>query len=170
MVADITTLTVDGIVNAANETLLGGGGVDGAIHRAAGPKLLEACRAFNGCAVGEVVVTAGFALPARHVFHTVGPRWKGGFQDEPRLLSCCYGRSIEVAESLGLRTLAFPAISTGVFRFPKPLAARIAVESVLGACSEPSSLDTVIFACFSETDLELYLETLDAVLQTDLRR
>ena len=161
---DITSLAVDVIVNAANETLLGGGGVDGAIHRAAGPELLDECRKLCGCAVGEVVLTQGYQLTARRVIHTVGPRWRDGRSGEPERLRSCYGRSILLAESIEARSIAFPAISTGVFRFPKELATLIAVETVLGSISEPTSIKEVIFCCYSETDLKRYLEVLNQVL------
>jgi len=164
ILADITTLEVDIVVNAAHESLLGGGGVDGAIHAAAGPELLEECRTFGGCEPGAVVLTEAYRLPAKKIIHTVGPRWRDGRSGEPERLRACYGRSIATAESIKAQSIAFPCISTGVFRFPKALATRIAVETVLGSISEPTSLKEVTFCCFSEGDLERYLESLDEAL------
>jgi RNA polymerase sigma-70 factor (subfamily 1) len=159
--ADITTLVVDAIVNAANETLLGGGGVDGAIHRAAGSQLLAACRALGGCAVGDAKLTPGFLLPARYVIHTVGPIWQGGARGEPELLASCYRRSIELAARHGLQTIAFPAISTGVYGYPKEPAAAIAIRTV--ADSLPgTSLREVVFCCFGAEDLAIYQRRLTA--------
>jgi O-acetyl-ADP-ribose deacetylase (regulator of RNase III) len=161
IVADITTLSVDAIVNAANASLLGGGGVDGAIHRAAGPGLLEECRRLGGCAPGDAKITGGHRLPARHVIHTVGPVWQGGQADEDAVLASAYRRSLEVAAAHGLRTVAFPAISTGVYGFPADRAARIAVATVREAVS-PQRFDTVIFCCFSEPSARLHAEALAA--------
>lgn len=152
--ADITTLQVDAIVNAANETLLGGGGVDGAIHRAAGPELLAACRPLGGCPTGQARITPGFRLPARFVIHTVGPIWHGGAHGEARLLAQCYANSLALAEEAGVRTIAFPAISTGVYGYPKAQAVKIAVGTV--AAHAARSVQEVIFCCFSTDDLGLY--------------
>lgn len=158
--ADITTLAVDAIVNAANQTLLGGGGLDGAIHRAAGPELLAECRGLGGCATGDAKITGGYALPARWVIHTVGPVWRGGREDESDLLRSCYRRCVELAVGIGARTLAFPGISTGVYGYPVTAAARIAVRTV-GGLLEQRHLDLeVIFCCFSDGDLAVYEELL----------
>ncbi len=146
---DITTLQVDAIVNAANESLLGGGGVDGAIHRAAGPELLEECRALGGCATGEAKVTGGHALPARWVIHTVGPVWKGGDAGEAGLLASCYRRSLGEAARIGARSVAFPAISTGVYGYPPAAAARVAVAALREGLAAHPEL-RVILCCFSE--------------------
>jgi len=154
--ADITTLMVDAIVNAANSSLLGGGGVDGAIHRAAGPELVQECRLLGGCKTGDAKITKGYRLPARHVIHTVGPVWNGGHAGEAELLASCYRRSLEVAAENHVRSIAFPSISTGIFGYPTEQAARIAVDTVRSARAS-ASLDEVTFCCFSERDLDVYL-------------
>ena len=151
---DITKLSVDAIVNAANCSLLGGGGVDGAIHRAAGPGLLEECRQFGGCRTGEAVVTSAYNLPCRYVIHTPGPVWHGGIRYEAELLAACYRNSLARAEEKLCRTLAFPCISTGVYRYPKESAARIAVDTV--RAWQGCFPEEVIFCCFQENDLEIY--------------
>lgn len=155
VVADITTLRVDAIVNAANAALSGGGGVDGAIHRAAGPRLIEACRAIGGCPTGDVRMTAGFDLPARHVIHAVGPVWRGGGNGEEELLASCYRRAIETARSF--ESLAFSAISTGVYGFPAAEAARVAVGATKASlAAQPTGLRRVIFCCFSPSSADLH--------------
>jgi O-acetyl-ADP-ribose deacetylase (regulator of RNase III) len=159
---NITTLDVDAIVNAANKTLLGGGGVDGAIHRAAGPKLKEACARLNGCKTGEAKITPGFGVIARHVIHTVGPVWLGGTQDEDRLLALCYRSSLRVALQHELTSIAFPAISTGAYGFPPERAAGIAIRTVLEDLHEGHSVKRVVFCCFGSTSREQHEVALDA--------
>jgi O-acetyl-ADP-ribose deacetylase (regulator of RNase III) len=154
---DITAEAVDAIVNAANTSLLGGGGVDGAIHRAAGPELLEACRPLGGCPTGDAKATPGFRLPARWVIHTVGPVWRGGSAGEAELLASCYRRSLEVADGLGARSVAFPAISTGVYGYPAEEAATIAVDTIR---STPTSVEVVRLVAFDDRTLALYEERL----------
>ena len=151
--ADITTLALDAIVNAANESLLGGGGVDGAIHAAAGPGLLAECRTLGGCATGDAKATGGHGLPARWIIHTVGPVWHGGDRGEDDLLASCYRRSLAVADDLGARSIAFPAISTGVYRFPRPRAAAIAVDTLR---STPTAVERIVLVAFDEETARLY--------------
>ena len=154
--SEITTLKVDAIVNAANESLLGGGGVDGAIHRAAGPELLKACRPLGGCKTGEAKITLGYNLPAKYVIHTVGPVWHGGNFDEAELLASCYRRSMEIAQENMVTSIAFPSISTGIYGFPIQLAAKIAVKTVRDFTEYSQSITEIIFCCYSEYDLRVY--------------
>ncbi len=155
ILADITTLHVDAIVNAANTSLLGGGGVDGAIHAAAGPQLLEACRALNGCATGDAKATPGFRLPAKWIFHAVGPVWNGGRRNEDALLANCYRRCLELADQHACKSIAFPAISTGIYRFPGQRAAEIAVRTMRENLPEVD-IEQVIFCCFNQETRNLY--------------
>lgn len=162
--ADITLLEVEAIVNAANEKLLGGGGVDGAIHRAAGPELLEACRALNGCPTGEARITKGYNLPARYIIHTVGPVWHGGDRNENNLLASCYRNSLQLAVDHKLRSLAFPSISTGVYRFPIEQASRIALRVILDFVETEEVAPRVVMVCFSEQDLDVYRQVYQDLL------
>lgn len=157
---DITRLAVDAIVNAANEGLLAGGGVCGAIHRAAGPELEEECRALGGCPTGEARITSGYRLPAKYVIHTVGPVWSGGNKGEDRLLASCYADSVKLAAQAGASSLAFPAISTGIFRFPPDRAAKIAVQSTQDALRDLPLPDRVIFCCYDHATAAIYRELL----------
>ena len=157
---DITKMEVDVIVNAANNSLLGGGGVDGAIHRAAGPGLLEECRTLDGCETGEAKITKSYMLPSKFVIHTVGPVWHGGENNEPDLLASCYINSLQIAVNRKLKSIAFPNISTGVYRFPKNMAAGIAIRTVNNFLKENKELKTVYFVCFDEDNYEIYKEKL----------
>ncbi|WP_457153857.1 O-acetyl-ADP-ribose deacetylase [Mesorhizobium sp. P5_C1] len=160
---DITKLVVDAIVNAANTSLLGGGGVDGAIHRAAGRELEFECRMLNGCKVGEAKITKGYKLPARHIIHTVGPVWQGGGKGEAELLASCYFSSLELATANDCRTVAFPAISTGVYRYPKDEATQIAVDTVSTFIEKRTMPETVTFCCFDDQTAELYRQAVAAL-------
>jgi O-acetyl-ADP-ribose deacetylase (regulator of RNase III) len=161
VVGDITKLEVDAIVNAANTSLLGGGGVDGAIHRAAGPELLAECEMLGGCATGDAKITRGYRLPAKHVIHAVGPVYRDGQYGEPALLASCYSRSLEIAQWHGLKNIAFPCISTGVYRYPREEACEIAVRVVSKWLETHSLPETVTFCCFAESDAELYRQRLN---------
>lgn len=155
---DITKLEVDAIVNAANNSLLGGGGVDGAIHRAAGPELLAECRTLHGCRTGEAKITRGYRLPAKWVIHTVGPVWQGGGSGEDGLLAACYRNSLELAVEKGIKTIAFPSISTGVYRFPVDRAAEVAIREIAAFLEKDETLDKVIMVCFNEDAFKCYSE------------
>lgn len=160
MQGDITTCQVDAIVNAANTSLLGGGGVDGAIHRAAGPELLAECRTLNGCATGDAKITRGYNLPAKHVIHTVGPVWRGGGSREPEKLESCYRRSFEVARENGLKSVAFPSISTGIYGYPIDRASVIAVNTVRACLDKYPEIEKVVFVLFSNRDYDIYQKLL----------
>ncbi len=163
LLGDITRLQVDAIVNAANESLLGGGGVDGAIHRAAGPDLFAECRRIGGCPEGEVRLTHGYRLPAKHIIHTVGPVWDGGGYQEEKTLRKCYRESLSLADRYRFQSIAFPCIATGVYLFPRPLACEIAVSTVADWLKQNQTLDQVIFCCFEHEDFDLYEMRLAAV-------
>lgn len=167
VLGDITKQAVDAIVNAANTSLLGGGGVDGAIHRAAGPKLLEECRNLNGCPTGEAKITKGYKLPTKWVIHTVGPVWSGGGNSEPELLANCYRNSLELARKHGVKTIAFPSISTGVYRFPIEKACRIALSTTTQFLEKNDSLQKVVFVCFSAGDFQEYECALQEIEASD---
>lgn len=163
--ANIVTLDVDAVVNAANSSLLGGGGVDGAIHRAAGKDLVHECRLLGGCKTGQAKMTGGYNLPARHIIHTVGPVWQGGAAGEADALTACYSNSLQLAMDAGLTSIAFPGISTGIYGFPKDKAAQIAVGTVAAIRNAPGSLEKVLFCCFDPEAAELHEEALDQMRQ-----
>ncbi|MFI5171362.1 MAG: O-acetyl-ADP-ribose deacetylase [Chitinophagales bacterium] len=156
IMGDITQQETDAIVNAANESLLGGGGVDGAIHRAAGPELLEACKKYNGCPTGEARITKGYNLKARFVIHTVGPRWKGGNNGEPGLLSACYNNALKLAIENSVKTISFPSISTGAFGYPIVQASKIALKTIDAFLKKDTTIQTVFIVCFSDEDAKIY--------------
>ena len=161
VLGDITTLAVDAIVNAANRTLLGGGGVDGAIHRAAGPRLVAECATLLGCRTGEAKITKGYSLPAKRVIHTVGPVWRGGQKQEPELLADCYRNSLALAAKHGIKSIAFPSISTGVYGYPKDKACRIALQVVAELLQTNTTLEKVVFVCFNQTDYDGYRKAME---------
>ena len=158
---DITTVSVDAIVNAANKSLLGGGGVDGAIHRVAGPGLTDECRTLNGCATGEAKITSGYNLPAKFVIHTVGPIWTGGNQQEEELLASCYLNSLRIASNMKLKTIAFPNISTGAYGFPKEIAARVAIGAVNKFLADNNDMEKVYFVIFDDENMGIYMQMLN---------
>jgi len=163
-IGDITKQKVDAVVNAANSTLLGGGGVDGAIHRAAGPRLLEECKTLNGCPTGEAKITKGYNLPAKFVIHTVGPVWHGGNTNEEKLLADCYENSLKLAKKNGIKSIAFPAISTGVYGFPSDRAAKIAAKTAKEFLEKDDTIEKIIFVCFDEKTYQYYSKLLESEL------